>query len=103
MSIEITRFREFKKNSLIGLCNILMTNIGLEIRDAAVHEKDGKRWVGLPSRPYEKEVGSTGYSYIVKFLDKGKYAQFQKLALEVLEQHILRENIKEMPEDNLPF
>jgi len=102
MGVEITKFREFRKNSLIGFCNILMTNIGLEIRDATVHTKDGNQWIGLPPKPYEKEDGSTGYSYIIKFTDKVKYAQFQKLALEALAHHITKINTQGSPEEDIP-
>ena len=61
MAIEIVSFRKFEKNTLKGFLTILMTNIGLEIRDCALQEKDGKKWVNLPRKAYEKDDGTTGY------------------------------------------
>jgi len=82
MPIEIVNFRPHNRNTLRGFLTVRLTNIGLEIRDATVHEKDGKRWIGLPAKPYEKEDGSQGWSYIVKFSDKDKWVQFQREVLE---------------------
>ena len=50
MGIEITKFRKYEKNTLQGFMSILMTGIGLEIRDCTVHQKEGKKWIGLPSK-----------------------------------------------------
>jgi hypothetical protein len=103
MGIEITKWRKFEKNSLQGFCNILMTNIGLEIQDGTVHEKDGKKWVGLPAKPYQDDEGNTKYSYIVKFVDKEKYQQFQKAALKALDDLRTKKDIKDIPEDDTLF
>jgi len=100
MGIEITKFRKFTKNTLQGFCNILLTNIGLEIRDATIHEKIGKRWVSLPAKPYQDEDGATKYSYIVKFTDKEKYEQFQSQALKALDEYF---KITEVSDEDVPF
>ena len=87
MSIEIKSFRKFEKNTLKGFLTIFMSNIGLEVRDATLHEKEGKRWIGFPAKPYQDEAGDTKYSYIIKFTDKAKWEQFQKATLEALDNH----------------
>ena len=102
MGIEIVKFRKFEKNTLKGFLTVLMTSIGLEIRDCALQEKDGKKWVNLPSKPYEKDDGSTGYSYIVKFTDKDRYYQFQDAVLQELDRYLSKE-IEDTPEGDIPF
>ena len=102
MGIEITKFRKYEKNTLQGFMSILMTGIGLEIRDCTVHQKDGKKWIGLPSRPYEKEDGTTGYSYIVKFVDKDKYFQFQESVIKELDKYLSKET-GDTQEPDVPF
>ena len=62
-----------------------MTNVGLEMRDLALHQKNGKRWLQLPAKPYEKPDGSKGWSYIVSFYEKKNYNQFQEVALKALD------------------
>jgi hypothetical protein len=51
--IEVTSFKPFQKSSLQGFAVIRMTNIGLEVRDVTLHQKNGKRWLQLPSKNYQ--------------------------------------------------
>ena len=87
MAIKIIKFREYSKNTLKGFFDVQLTNIGLEIRDATLHEKGGSRWVGLPAKPYNKDDGSQGWNHIVKFYDKARGEQFEKAVLEALEKY----------------
>ena len=88
MAIEIIKFRSYQKNTLRGFLTIRLTNIGLEIRDMTVHEKNGKRWVALPAKPYEKESGGQGWSYIVTFYDKARGEQFQKACIKAFDTYL---------------
>jgi hypothetical protein len=106
MAIEVTTFRKYEKNSLKGFVNLLFTGIGLQINDCPVHQKDKKRWINLPSRPYTKEDGSQGYNYIVNFPDKARYAYFQIQALKALDEYLSMDQAVEQPqikETELPF
>lgn len=85
MAVEVTSFKPYSKNTLRGFLAFRLTNIGLEIRDATLHEKGGKRWIQLPSKPYEKD-GKTLWTAIVDFYDKSRADQFQKAALEALDR-----------------
>ena len=83
MSIEIVNFRKYEKNTLKGFFTARLPNIGLEIRDCTLHSKNGERWIGLPSKPYDAN-GETKYSYIVKFYEKDKWELFQTEVLKAL-------------------
>ena len=85
MAIEITDFRSCEKNTLQGFATARLTNVGLEIRDIALHQKNGKRWFQLPAKPYQKPDGSQGWSYIVSFYEKKNYHQLQEVALKALD------------------
>ena len=85
MAIEIVDFRPMDKNTLRGFVTIRMTQIGLEIRDVALHEKNGQRWIQLPSRPYTGRDGTTKYSYILDFYDKPMRDRFTAAVLKALE------------------
>jgi hypothetical protein len=56
MPIEIVDFRPFEKNTLRGFATVRLTGVNLEIRDITIHEKNGNRWVSLPSKPYGVEA-----------------------------------------------
>lgn len=88
MAIEVQSFRSYQKNTLQGFATIRLSNIGLEIRDVCLHEKDGKRWIQLPAKPYQKTDGKQGWTYILDFYDKARAEQFQKLALQALDIYL---------------
>jgi len=71
--IEIINYKPYQKNTLQGFLDLRMTQIGLEIRGICVHEKNGSRWLQLPSKPYTKEDGSQGWQYILEFYDKPRW------------------------------
>ena len=87
MAIEIMSFRKFQKNTLQGFVNIRLTNVGIEIRDVCYHAKNGKRWLSMPAKPYEKD-GETKYVYILDFYDSPKSDQFQARALKALDEYL---------------
>ncbi len=87
MGIEITDFKSLNKNTLKGFLTIRMTSVGLEIRDIALHEKNGKRWLSMPAKPYKKPDGSQGWAYILDFFNKDLGKRFQKLALSALDSY----------------
>lgn len=87
MAIEIISFRAHSKNTLEGFATVRMTQIGLEIRDITVHSKDGKRWLGLPAKPYKKPDGSDGWSYIIDFYDRETADKFRDATLKALDAY----------------
>ena len=84
MAIEITEFKPHEKNTLRGFLTARLTNIGLEIRGICLHEKNGKRWLSMPAKLWEKN-GETKYVYILDFYDRQKSDQFQACALKALD------------------
>jgi hypothetical protein len=103
MPLEVTKFRLFEKNTLRGFATVRLTGVNLEIRDITIHEKNGNRWVSLPSKPYESD-GETKYSYIVKFYEKPTWERFQA---EVLKQiaKLAPQPVEQLPDepDDLSF
>ena len=99
MKIEITEWRSFQKNTLQGFVTIHLPDIGLEIRDATLHVKNAKQWIGLPSKPYKAKDGSEKWSYIVGFPIKDDHWNFQRAALTALDLY----RAEEKDSDTMPF
>jgi hypothetical protein len=91
MGIIIKDFRPAEKNTLQGFLTAHLTQSGLEIKDVAVHSRDGKRWIQLPAKPFEKPDGSKGWNYIVSITPKERYHQFQESTLEALDAFIAKQ------------
>ena len=87
MEIEIVDFRQIERNTLKGFVTARLPAVGLEIRDLALHEKNGSRWLQLPARPFDKTDGGRGWNYIISFYQKPTYNQFQEMALKALDAY----------------
>lgn len=86
MSIQITDFKDYHKNTLLGFLTIRIPTVGLEIRDIALHRKNGRRWLQLPAKPYPKQDGTQGWNYIICFPDKSRYRRFEEVTLKALDE-----------------
>jgi DNA-binding cell septation regulator SpoVG len=84
MGIEITKFRECHKNTLRAFLSVRMSQVGLEIRDISLHEKNGKQWLAMPSRPYKDSEGNQKYSFILDWFDSMKKTQFEAEILRLV-------------------
>jgi len=103
MAIQIVDFRKYQKNSLQGFVTLLLTDAGIQIKDATYHTSNGRRWITLPAKPYEDKDGSTKYSYIVSFPDKKIYAAFQEQALKALDEHLSSNQTPQRASDDAVF
>ena len=53
--IECLRFNPVNKHTCLGFADVKVIKWGLVINGISLHSKDGKVWVSLPSKQYEKE------------------------------------------------
>ena len=81
----VTNWKPYEKNTLRGFLSLTLPS-GLVIHNCALHQKDGARWIGLPSRQYTKDDGSTSYSPVIDFTSPDKRRNFQAAALAAVEQ-----------------
>lgn len=86
MKIEILEFKAHQKNTLQGFVDLLIVDVGLQLKGCTLHEKGGKQWIGLPARPYEKD-GAQAWARIVDFPEKEDYRAFQDAAMNALREY----------------
>jgi hypothetical protein len=74
LTITCESFRPYRRNTLHGFCEILISELRLRIRDVALHQKGSARWAALPSKPQLKdgvqikdETGKAQYTNIMEF------------------------------------
>ena len=75
LALTCDDWKAFRKNTLLGFATIKIEALRLTIKDIAVHEKSGRRWVQLPARPQIKD------NAVVKSTD-GKVQYFPLLAFD---------------------
>ena len=91
--LECTDWRPCERGTLRGFADLILPSLHLEIRDCAVHEKNGKRWVQLPARPQldrnrelvRDPTGKIQYATILKFRDHPTSIAFSAAAIMAIQ------------------
>jgi hypothetical protein len=91
MTIVCEGFKPRRSNTLYGFCEILVSEIGLRIKDLSVHQKNAARWVSLPSKPMLKDGmhikgqdGKGAYATILEFCDPAIRSAFSSAVIAAL-------------------
>lgn len=90
MNVEIVSFKINQKNTRQGYAEIKFTDLGLTIRDVAVHhftDKGDRWWFAMPSRQYTDREGATKYWANVVFDDEPNKT-FQTVAMNALRAYV---------------
>jgi DNA-binding cell septation regulator SpoVG len=82
--IRVVDFRAFDKNSLRGFIIVALPD-GMIVHGITLHEKNGSRWVGLPSKKFAGKDGTEGYTPIVEFRDRAALDRFRDAVLDGLD------------------
>ena len=69
LNVRIESVKLYSKNTLIAFVDFTLLDVGLTIKGSTVHEKEGKRWIGMPAREYQTNEGKA-WAPIVEFADK---------------------------------
>ena len=94
MTLKCTDFRRYTSGTLLGFGTFENTDTGMAIGDCPIHEKNGKRWVGMPARPMLDrdrnlitEGGKVQYAQVITFTTKEARDVWVGQALRALEAH----------------
>ena len=111
-TMRIVTFRQYEKNTLKGFLEVELPS-GMLIRDISWHQRDDKEWISLPSRKFEKQDGSDGWSNLVDFVDSDTYWKFAKAVIDALREYLAQEQVSQQPppledhrqedSDDIPF
>jgi hypothetical protein len=104
MAIRITKFREHKEGTLVGFVNILLTSLGLEFKDAAIHKKDRPRWLSIRCKSRRNQQRAARLSRYFRF-DEGAYGAFEAEILAALDEYLIQhdQTAPEVATDDIQF
>jgi hypothetical protein len=88
MTFTVSNPNPLNKDSLRGFFD-LETRSGLIVRGAMLFEKNGKRWVGFPSKEWTKQDGTKGYNPLLEFASREISDKFQAAVLPLAERALL--------------
>jgi hypothetical protein len=76
----VSNAKSICKNSLVGSFDLQMPS-GMKINSCLLLEKNGKRWIGFPSREWQKADGTRDFFPIIEFVDRSTSDKFQAAVL----------------------
>ena len=87
MTIECIKYTPVNRGTCVGLASVYVSSWGLDIHGLSVHQKDGKRWLNLPSKEYEKD-GEKKYFNCIYFRESDKHKLFCEHAMRAIKEFI---------------
>ena len=87
--IRCVNFTSFDGGYCKGYADIEIPEHGMVIPGFALFEKEGKRWISFPSKPYQdKSTGETKRSYSIKIPDKDQFNDFRRKVMNAVDKYI---------------
>lgn len=88
MPVTCLKFTPVGKGCLIGYADLLLekADLSLEIRGCMLMQKDGRKWLSLPSKEFTNENNEKKYFSILKFQDREVDKKFQEAAIPEIEK-----------------
>jgi DNA-binding cell septation regulator SpoVG len=84
--VRIEEVKVYEKHTLKAFLDFTFTDIGVRINGAMIHEKDGKRWIGMPAREYQSNDGRA-WSPVVDFSSKEARAAINNSVLAAYDRY----------------
>ena len=89
--MKLVEWRPMRKNTLHGFAVVEMPS-GLVIRDVSIHQKSGKWWASLPSRPMldsdgrqvVNHAGHKQYAAVLGWRDRDLADRFSAAAVDLI-------------------
>jgi DNA-binding cell septation regulator SpoVG len=82
--VKITNFKPYQRGSLSAFFSVMLPS-GLVAHECKLFEKEGRRWIGLPSRPFTGKDGNTGYAPILEFVSRDTAERFRESVLRAID------------------
>lgn len=80
----ITNYKSYQKGSLSAFFSVTLPS-GLIIHECKLFEKEGRRWIGLPSRSFTDKDGGTAYAPTMEFASRNDSERFREGVLRAID------------------
>ena len=91
MKIVCKKFSPLERNTLRAFAEIYFADLGMTMRDVAIHTKNGSTWASPPSKPQIKDgvavkddAGKIQYSAIIEFSSREAHDKFSAAVISAV-------------------
>ncbi len=86
--IEISNVQAVNKGSLLAKCDVYIAPWDLELCEVKVFEKGANRWLGMPSREFNNQLGEKKYIELITFRKEATKNRFRSQILEAIDKFL---------------
>ena len=101
--MECIKYHAVEKGTLQAFVDIFIPKWGVEIYGLKIFMKDGKKWVGFPSKEYQGDNGEKKYSPYFRFPNKEHQDAFFKKVLDAVSKFCNDKPRGETKQEEFPF
>lgn len=98
--MDITNYRPINKGCLQSCFDVTIPEWGMTIFGCCLFEKEGRKWIGMPSRQYQSKEGETKQMTCLS-LEKKYKERFDKACIEKISSGQIK--VKEPAIEAQPF
>ncbi len=91
--IECVNFKEVNSGYLVGFATLYISELGMEIPNFRLFEKDDKAWVKLPQYEYKSKEGEEKYISIGYFRKQEVFREFMFDALNAIKKYLNKDKV----------
>jgi hypothetical protein len=91
MKFVCKKFSPLERNTLRGFAEINIADLGMTMRDVAIHSKNGSTWASPPSKPQIKDgavvtdnAGKAQYINIIEFTSREARDEFSNSVIQAV-------------------
>jgi DNA-binding cell septation regulator SpoVG len=82
--ITVTNYKAHQKGSLAAFFSVILPS-GFIVHECKLFQKEGRRWIGLPSRPFTGKDGTRAYAPILEFTNREACERFRETVLDAID------------------
>lgn len=86
--VEILNYKPIGKGCLVASLDVVISECGLTIRDCALFEKDGRKWINFPSKEYTTPQGEKKRWDFVT-MEKDRKTRFDAACIAQVDKYLL--------------
>jgi hypothetical protein len=92
MKMVCTSFMPLRKNTLLGFCEIHISEFDMVLKDIAIHQKNGAKWAAPPAKRQlkdgvivkDEQTGKPAYVNVVEFGSRASRDRFSQQVLDAV-------------------
>ncbi len=86
-TIQISNIEKVEKNNLLATCDVHIAPWKTTLHNVTIFQKGTQRWIGMPSRKWEKD-GEEKYQELITFTDEGMKKRFRTQIMQAVDKFL---------------